>query len=78
MKGIPDGLMQTSTPARKVIGGSVAAALSTILIYLIDAYVFPVPVEVGGAITTVMTFLVGYYLPPSPADQVVANVSANV
>lgn len=68
--------MQNAQPARKVIGGTLAAALTTIVVWGVNAsgvMTDPIPAHISGALTTVLTFLVGYYLPPSENDQIVSG-----
>jgi len=71
--------MKSAAPARKVIGSALAAAITTVVIWVLNGFVLPdgntVPVEVAGAITTIVTFLAGYLLPPSPRDQIVGSAA---
>lgn len=61
--------METNLPARKVVGSSLAVAISTILIYVLKAYGnVSLPPGLEPAIVTVVTFLVGYYIPPAARD----------
>ena len=54
-------------PYRKVGAGSVAGALSIIIVWLANSYLLPqgngITGEVASALTTVLTFLVAYMVP---------------
>lgn len=71
--------MLTDSPAAKVNAATLAAALTTLVLYLLKAYVIkdgpalPEPVElaIGVLITAGITFVVGYFTPPAGRDQVV-------
>ena len=64
--------MLNSTPARKVVGGGLAATLTTLLIWVVETFSgIEIPQMVEGAILTVLVFLVGYFVPPSKNDQIV-------
>lgn len=68
--------MQTPQPARKVIGSTLAGALTTLVVWFIDGSGImpdPIPAPVATALTTILAFLVGYYLPPSATDQVLPD-----
>lgn len=71
--------MMTRLPARKVVAGSLAGALTTIAVYLANKYLLtdPLPAEVTGALTTVMMALVGYGVPPARRDQIVIDGPPN-
>lgn len=65
--------MKTSTPARKVVAGSLAAAIATLVIWGINSTLMqanPLGANISGAITTTITFLVGYFVPPGFNDQI--------
>ncbi|MCE8005935.1 hypothetical protein [Aestuariivita sp.] len=70
--------MKNNIPTRKVAGGALAAALTSLLIWLLERVFLPgilpdgIPAEIQGAILTVIVFLVGYYVPPAARDQIVA------
>lgn len=70
--------MMTSSPARKVVYGSLGAAFATLAIYMVETFVIKqaLPIAVSGAITTIVTFVVGYVVPPNIEDQVVAEPAA--
>lgn len=76
--------MSTSAPARKVVFGSLGAALSTFAIFALNTWVLsnPMPAHVEGAVTTIVTtlavFLVGYYVPPSEADTIELDEAADL
>lgn len=71
--------MLTDTPASKVNAATLAAAVTTLVLYLLKVYVIkdgpdlPVPVElaIGVLITAAVTFVAGYFTPPAGRDQVV-------
>lgn len=69
--------MQTNAPARKVMASTVAAALVTVVIWLIKLALpdVTVPANVREALiviaTVVAVFLGGYFTPPASRDQVV-------
>ena len=63
--------MQTLIPTRKVTGGALAGAVSTILIAVLNRNDIVVSNDVAVAITTVLTFAVAYFIPPAARDQVV-------
>jgi len=64
--------MATNVPARKVVVSTLAAAISTVLIWLLKTAMpdLVIPQGVESAITTILVFLVGYYTPPASRDQV--------
>ena len=49
-----------STVSPKVIAGTLAAAIVTIIVWAASAAGVNVPVEVQGAITTILVFVAGY------------------
>lgn len=51
----------------KVANAGGAAAITTILCWLISLAGVAVPAEVQGAITTALVFIVGYFTPYTPA-----------
>ncbi len=67
--------MQSAKPARKVTAATLAAALATILVWVLNTFVLSpmqqIGPEVAGAITTVLVALTGYFTPPAAEDQVV-------
>ena len=67
--------MQSAMPARKVTAATLAAALATILVWVLNSFVLSaarqIGPEVAGAITTVLVALTGYFTPPAAQDQVV-------
>lgn len=60
----------TSAPTKKVLAGGVAGATSTILVFILNSYVFQphhmkeLDGGVAAAITTVLSFVVAYLVPP--------------
>ncbi len=65
--------MQTLMPTRKVTGGALAGAVTTILIAVLSRSDISISNEVAVAITTLVTFLASYFIPPAERDQVVAT-----
>ncbi|MGE5761081.1 MAG: hypothetical protein ACM37V_12075 [Gemmatimonadota bacterium] len=67
--------MQSAKPARKVTAATLAAALATILVWVLNTFVLSPPQQIGpevaGSITTVLVALAGYFTPPAAEDQVV-------
>ena len=64
--------MLHSTPARKVVAGSLGGAIGTILIWVLhDIVGLNPPVYVDTALVTVVVFVTGYFTPPSQNDQIV-------
>jgi len=64
--------MISSRPTAKVIGSTIAAALTTVVIAVIKA-IWPdlvISAELQGAITTILTFAAGYLTPPADADRI--------
>ena len=70
--------MQSRVPTRKVMAGTLGAAVAQILIYVLELVVLPVPEAIAAAITTIVTFLLGYYIPPSDSDQVVPTMGGEL
>lgn len=53
-------------PYKKVSAGSLAGALSILVVWLLNSYVLqgdPITGEVASAMTTILTFLVAYMVP---------------
>jgi hypothetical protein len=67
--------MQTGAPTTKVVGGTVGAAVSTLIIWGLTQFGLTVDEGVKVAITTVITFLAGYYVAPAPGDKVVHDTN---
>ena len=62
--------MATQIPARKVVGSSLAAALSVLLIWLVETTIgIDIPQAVEAAILSILVFVTGYFTPPSHHDQ---------
>jgi integrase len=66
---------ETGAPATKVVGGTLGAAISTLLIWGLTQAGLTVDESVKVALTTVITFAAGYMIPPAPRDSV-KNVPA--
>lgn len=63
--------MTTPIPARKVMAGSLGAAVATILIYGIETYIdVALPETVTAAVNVIVVFLFGYFVPPALRDSV--------
>jgi hypothetical protein len=67
--------MQSKRPAAKVTAATLAAALTTVVVWVLNTFVLPeaqqITETVAGSFTTVVVALVGYFTPPSQMDQVV-------
>ncbi len=63
--------IETGAPTTKVIGGTLGAAFSTLIIWGLTKAGLTIDESVKVAITTVITFAVGYMIPPAPGDKVV-------
>lgn len=64
----------TRTPTRKVWVGSVAGALSAILVWIFNDVIqagFVIPASIASAITTLIYSLIAYFVSPSPSDGIV-------
>ena len=62
----------TGAPTTKVVGGTLGAAVSTLLIWVLsEGAGMTVDESVKVALTTVITFAAGYMIPPAPRDTVV-------
>lgn len=61
----------SGAPTAKVMGGTLGAAVSTLLIWGLGQAGLTIDEGVKVAIATVITFAVGYLIPPAPRDQVV-------
>lgn len=72
-------LVQSSAaPTRKVAFGGVAAAITTITVYVLNNFVLkshPITGEVAGAFTTLLSFAIAYIVPPTAADDVVSEAA---
>jgi hypothetical protein len=62
---------ETGAPTTKVMGGTVGAALATLVIWGLTKAGLTVDEGVKVAITTVITFVAGYYISPNPRDKTV-------
>ena len=63
--------MESAAPARKVGVAALGAAVTTILVWLLNDYAdAEITQTVAGAITTVVVFSLAYLVPPSGRDQV--------
>lgn len=63
--------MTNSTPARKVVAGSLSAAISTIVLWALKEFIgIEIPDAIQAAVLTVVVFVVGYLVPPSAEDTV--------
>jgi hypothetical protein len=62
----------TGAPTTKVIGGTLGAAFSTLLIWVLsEGAGLTIDESVKVALTTVITFASGYMISPAPRDSVV-------
>jgi hypothetical protein len=62
---------QTGAPTTKVMGGTMGAALSTLIIWGLTKAGLTVDESVKVALTTLVTFAAGYMMHPAPRDNVV-------
>ena len=63
---------ETGAPTTKVMGGTIGAAVSTLIIWgLSSAGHLTIDESVKVALTTVITFVCGYMIPPASGDKVV-------
>ena len=62
---------ETGAPTTKVIGGTLGAAFSSLIIWGLTVAGLTIDESVKVALTTVITFAVGYMIPPAPRDKVV-------
>lgn len=73
--------MQTDAPTNKVSAATIAAALTSLLLYVLKAYVIkdatglPDVVEyaIGVLVTAAVTFAAGYFRSPAPQDKSVTE-----
>ncbi|MTI03235.1 hypothetical protein [Roseibium sp. RKSG952] len=67
--------MSTNLPARKVVFGSVGAAVATVFIYVVEEFLLgaTLPGAVSAALITIIVFLVGYFVPPSANDGIITD-----
>jgi hypothetical protein len=67
--------MQSKRPAAKVTAATLAAALATVIVWVLNAFVLSeaqqITETVAGSLTTLLVALAGYFTPPSEKDQVV-------
>jgi len=61
---------QSATPTRKVMAGTLAGAITTIVVWGINTY-WPIPNAISEAIPIVVFFIVSYIVPPAARDQIV-------
>lgn len=54
------------TPSNKVQAAAAAAAVTTLVAWLLQLAGVPVPAEVQGALTTALVFLAGYFVSDKP------------
>jgi len=65
------GRRPSYVPTRKVGAGALAGALSVVLVWALNSFLFTNPNgakitgEIASALTTILTFLVGYFVPDS-------------
>jgi len=73
--------MQTDAPTNKVSAATIAAALTSLVLYVLKAYVIkdatglPDVVEyaIGVIVTAAVTFAAGYFRAPAPQDKSVTE-----
>jgi len=69
------GISATLKPRRKVLGSGITGCVVTILVFILNTYVFTgdnankkITSEVSAATTTVLSFLIAYLIPPDPNE----------
>jgi hypothetical protein len=62
--------MATGAPTTKVMGGTLGAAVATLIIWGLTKAGLTVDEGVKVALTTVITFATGYLISPAPGDKV--------
>ncbi len=61
----------SAKPVRKVAAGTLAAALTTVLVWLLQAvFAIKIPADVAAALTTVVGFAIAYLTPPGSGETV--------
>ena len=61
---------ETGAPTAKVMGGTIGAAVATLIIWALSSLGhLTIDESVKVALTTVITFVCGYMIPPSPGDK---------
>ncbi len=61
----------SAAPVRKVTAGALAAALTTVLVYVLQtAFALTISAEVAAAATTILGFLAAYLIPPAEGETV--------
>jgi hypothetical protein len=63
---------ETGAPTTKVMGGTIGAAVSALVIWGISSTGHAPDEGVKVALTTVITFICGYMIPPASGDKVVS------
>jgi uncharacterized membrane protein YdcZ (DUF606 family) len=62
--------METGAPTTKVMGGTLGAAVATLVVWGLTKAGVTVDEGIKVALTTVITFAAGYLIIPAPRDQV--------
>jgi hypothetical protein len=60
---------ETGAPTTKVMGGTIGAAVATLLITALSSFGH-IDDSIKVAVTTVITFVCGYMIPPAPRDKI--------
>jgi hypothetical protein len=70
--------MNSATPARKVSWSAFAGAVTTVLVWLLNAYVpeifqawVKIPPEISSALVVIVGFVTGYQVAPGNNEQIV-------
>ena len=64
--------VRTSAPTQKVMAGTIAGALTVILVWAAEeVWHLEIPPEVASALTVVLTFATSWWTPPAPDEVVV-------
>ncbi|MBO9468210.1 hypothetical protein J7443_23490 [Tropicibacter sp. R15_0] len=68
--------MATPYPARKVNGAAFAAAVSSVLLWVLrERLGWQLPITLEPAIVAIVTFVVGYFIPPADRDTLDSDVA---
>ena len=69
--------MMTARPVAKVTAATVAAAVGTLLVWILNMFCLSserqLDATMQGAITTLLVGLAGYFTPPGARDQIVSE-----
>lgn len=60
--------MVSKRPARKIVGGGIAGAVTALILWLLSEFGISVDADVASAITVIVTFIAGYLVRPDGGD----------